>query len=184
MATPHSTENYTVGKGVVSIAAWTGSVVGAYQDMGNCPRFEVTPNIERLEHFSSRSGYRTKDKTAITQLGYTLDFDLDELAAENIAKFLTGTLSGGNVISAMQDVDRNYSIRLVEDNPAGPNKTWNFWKVTLSPSGALSLIGDGSAWAMMSYTAEGLSDTAGHPTSPYITVTYATTTTTTTTTTS
>lgn len=183
MATPHSTNNYTVGKGIISIAEWTNGSIGSYQDMGNCPSMEITPTQEKLDHYSSRSGYRTKDKSVIIELGYTLNFELDELAAENLTKFLVGTLSGGNIISALQGTEKEYAIRFVEDNPTGPNKTWNFWKLSIAPGGALNLIGDGSNWASMSFAAEGLADTAGHPTSPYITVTFATTTTTTTTTT-
>lgn len=181
MATPHSTNNYTVSKGIVSIAEWSGGSIGSYQDVGNCPSMEITPTQEKLDHFSSRSGYRTKDKSVVIEVGYTLSFELDELAASNLKKFLMGTASGGNIISGLQDASKEYALRLVEDNPTGPNKTWDFWKLTIAPGGALALIGDGSAWASMSFTAEGLSDTAGHPTSPYVTVTYATTTTTTTT---
>lgn len=183
MATPHSTNNYTVSKGVVSIAEWSGGSVGTYHDVGNCPSMEITPTREKLDHYASRSGYRTKDKSVTIELGYTLNFDLDEIAAANLTKFLVGTMSGGNIVSALQGSDKEYAIRLVEDNPTGPNKTWDFWKLSIAPGGAMQLVGDGSAWAMMSYTCEGLTDTAGHPTSPYFTVTFATTTTTTTTTT-
>lgn len=182
MPTPHSTNNYQISKGILYIAEWSGGSIGTYKDMGNCPTAEIEPVIERLPHYSSRSGFRIKDKNPIISTEYTVRFDLDEMAAQNLAKFLMGSVAGGNIISAMQDTDKEYAIRLVEDNPAGPNKTWDFWKLTLGPGGPLQLIGDGSAWAVMSLQGEGLADVAGHPTSPYITVTFATTTTTTTTT--
>jgi len=171
MATPHSTANYTVSKGIVSIAQWSGGSIGAYADIGNCPSMEITPTQEKLDHYSSRSGYRTKDKSVIVELGYTLNFDLDELAAENLTKFMVGTQSG-NLIRALQGTNLEYAMRLVESNPTGPNKTWNFWKMSIAPASGMQLIGDGSAWATMSFTAEGLADTTGHPSSPYFTITY------------
>jgi len=58
----------------------------------------------------------------------------------------------------------------------GPNEKWQFWRVQLSPSAAFNLISD--EWSMLTFTGEGLADTANNPTSPYFTVTYATTTTT------
>ena len=183
MATPHSVNNYTISKGVLSIATWTGDSLGSYVDLGNCPSFEVEPTIERLPHYSSRSGARVKDKNPVISTEYMVRFDLDEIAATNLAKYLLGSISGGNLIYALQSVSTEYALKFVENNPAGPNKTWNLWKVTLAPGGPLQLVGDGTAWAVMSFQGEGLADTKNHASSPYITVTYATTTTTTSTTT-
>lgn len=183
MADPHSTNNYTISRGILSIAEWSNGVIGSYSDMGNCPMAEVELTIERLPHYSSREGYRVKDANPAISNEYVLRFDLDEMAAVNLNRFLMGTLTGGNIIYAMQATNTQYALRFVENNPTGPNKTWNFWKATLSPNGAQQLVGDGTAWAIMSFSAEGLADTDGHATSPYFTITYATTTTTTTTTT-
>jgi len=183
MATPHSVNNYTISKGILSIAQYSGANIGTYVDVGNCPSMEIEPSIERLPHYSSRAGARVKDKNPVISTEYAVRFDLDEIAATNLAKFLLGNIAGGSVISALQDTDNEYALRFVENNPAGPNKTWNLWKVTLAPGGPLQLVGDGTAWAVMSLQGEGLADTKNHASSPYITVTYASTTTTTSTTT-
>jgi len=183
MATPHSVNNYTISKGILSIAEWSGDSIGSYVDVGNCPSMEIEPSIERLTHYSSRSGSRVKDKNPVISTEYTVRFDLDEIAATNLAKYLLGSITAGNLVYALQQTDKEYALRFVEDNPAGPNKTWNLWKVTLGPGGPLQLVGDGTAWAMMSLQGEGLADTKNHASSPYITVTYASTTTTTSTTT-
>ena len=53
-----SIENYTVGKGLVSFKK-TGAT--SFADMGNCTEFEFTPEIEKLDHFSSRTGVGFKD---------------------------------------------------------------------------------------------------------------------------
>lgn len=174
-ASPHNTTLYTLGRGVVSIAAWTGTTPpGALNDVGNSPRFEVEVTEEKLDHYSSRSGTRNKDKSVVLETGYTVNFDLDEFAVNNLAMYLMGSVSG-NVISANTELDKEYAVKFVSDNPAGPNETWEFHRVMLSPGGALNLISD--EWSLMSFTGEGLSDTANNATSPYFTVTYATTTT-------
>ena len=78
--TPHDTELYTLGRGILSIAEWSGAGPGEYSDVGNCPRFEVNLTEEQLEHFSHRSGLKTKDKVVTLEVGYSLSFDLDEIS--------------------------------------------------------------------------------------------------------
>jgi hypothetical protein len=179
MATPPSTNNYTIGKGTLYVAEWSTTGPGAYSEMGNCPSIEMEPSIERLEHYSSRSGLRNRDKYPVIQTSYTLTFDCDEIAAVNLAKFLLGTQSGENILG-LQNANQEYALRFVADNPIGVKYTWNFWRCTLGPNGAMALIGD--EWQVMSFTAEGLADETNQPTSPYFTATRITTTTTSTTT--
>lgn len=189
MPNPHSTQNYTVLKGIFSIAEFTGGAPGAYFDMGNAVTAEYEPVLERLPHYSNRSGFRVKDANPVISTEYNLRITLDEFAAVNLKKFLMGAQQGLDILM-LQDTDREYAVRFVEDNPRGPNKTWNFWKGTIGPNGPLQLVGDGTEWATMEMLYEGLADTANHPSDPYGKVTFAggetstTTTTTTTTTTS
>lgn len=164
----HSTDNYTIGKGILYVATYTNGVVGTYEDVGNAPSIEVEPTIERLPHYSSRTGYRTKDKNPIIQTDYTLRFDLDEPGAANLTRFLMATRSGVNILG-LQATDAEFAFKFVTDNPAGPNATWHFHRVTIKPAGPMALISE--EWATMSFECEGLSDTVGNPTSPYITVT-------------
>ena len=175
-----STELYTLGKGVLWIAEWSGGSPGEYRDVGNSPRFEVEILIEKLPHFSSRSGAKTKDKVVTLERGYNVNFDLDEKSAKNIALFLMGNIDG-NTIHALTQTDLEYAIKFKADNPVGPNDIWEFWRCHISPSGSASLIAD--EWLNLSYMGEGLSDVASHSDSPYFDVTGTTTTSTTTTTT-
>lgn len=176
---PHNVELYAIGKGILSIAEWEGTTPpSSYDDMGNAPSIEIEPTSERLPHYSSRAGLKTKDKNPVTQTEYMVTFDLDEIAASNLNKFLMGTLSG-NVVSGLQGANTEFALRFTSDNPIGPNQVWDFWKCTLSPNGAIQLIGE--EWMTMSFTAEGLADIANNPLTPYFDVTYVTTTTTTTT---
>jgi hypothetical protein len=172
MANPHSTDLYVVGKGIVTIAEWSGGAIGTYYDVGNCPSFQVEPVVENLPHYSHRSGYRTKDKNPVINTEYTLTFDLDEFSASNMMKILIGNLSSGfgkaMVIHALQATTKEFAIKFTSDNPTGPDQVWDFWKVSLRPAGPIQLIGD--EWLVMNFTGEGLADTALHPVSPYFDV--------------
>ena len=170
MANPHSTDLYAVGKGILQIAEFSGGAPGTYQDVGNCPKFEMEPAIERLPHYSSRTGFRTKDKNPIIQTDYTVAFDLDEIAASNMAKFMMGTLTEGFQVYGLQSTNKEYALRFTSDNPVGPNQVWDLWRLTLSPAGPVQLIGE--EWMVLSFSGEGLADTVNNPISPYFTVDY------------
>lgn len=170
MATPHSTENYTISRGILHVATWAGGVAGAFSDMGNCNSIEIEPVVEKLAHYSKRANTKTKDKTVVLETGYNLTFELDELAAVNLAKFLMGTIDGDNILG-MQSVSTEYALKFIENNPEGPNKVWFFHKCTLAPNDSLALLGD--EWLAMSFAAEGLADVDTNPTSPLFTVSYS-----------
>lgn len=186
MTDPHSTTLYApAGRGILYIANWSGSTPpvdpGDYIDVGNCPSFEVEPTRETRPHYSSRSGLRTRDLNPTVQTEYNINFDLDELAAANLARFFMGAVDATKTIAALQSADAEYALKFISDNPIGPNQIFYFWRVTLGPNGPLQLIGDD--YLVMSFAGEGLADVANHADSPYFDIKNITTTTTTTTTT-
>lgn len=172
---------YSLGKGVLKIGEWVGttppSYPGDYSDVGNCPEFTVEVTEAMLDHFSSRSGIKVKDKSVVLETGYSVKFKLDEMSVKNMQMFLKATLQGGNVLLANMQLDKEYALYFQADNPVGPNENWQFWKCKLKADGAIALIGD--AWQTLGFSGEGLADVANSAGSPYFTVTYATTTTTT-----
>lgn len=182
MPAPHSVENYTISKGVMYIGEWVGTTPPAsiVTDMGNAPSAEVEITVERIPHVSSRAEFNRKDKNPLKSVDYMVNFELDEPAAANMKRYIMGTMSGGNVVHALQNIDQEYALKFVENNPTGPNKTHEFWRGTITPNGPMQLISE--EWMTLSYRFEGLSDIENHPTSPHFDVTYDTTTTTTTTT--
>ena len=204
MTTPHSTDLYVpAGRGVLYIAEWNGVTpptypgtvptyypsasdladsMGDFEDMGNAPSLECEPVQERRPHYSSRSGLKTKDLNPVVSLEYTLNFDLDEIAAKNLKRFLLGSYNAATgMINALSEADKEYAIIFISDNPVGGNYIQYFRRVTLGPNGPLQLIGDD--YLVMSFAGEGLSDVATFPASPYFDMKYMTTTTTSTTTT-
>lgn len=79
-----ATRDYTLGKGKV---LFKKSGDAAYLDLGNAPAFTVNTTIEKIEHFSSRSGLSKKDLEVITKLTMAGSFTLDEPNGENLGMF-------------------------------------------------------------------------------------------------
>lgn len=94
MALAPSTDNYTLGKGVVYFNQVNAS--GVYlgeRDLGNAPSFSFNVALEKLEHFSSRGGIRAKDKEIISQMTPGVAFTLDEMSKENISLLTLGEMT-------------------------------------------------------------------------------------------
>ena len=86
MSLSPSTDNYTLGKGIVYFNQKNDA--GVYlgeRDLGNAPSFTFNVALEKLEHFSSRGGLKAKDKEIISQITPGLAFTLDEVNKENLA---------------------------------------------------------------------------------------------------
>ena len=86
MNTP-STENYALGKGVVYFNrkdAASGLYTGE-RDLGNAPSFSYNVALEKLPHYSSRGGLKSKDKEIVSQMTPAIAFSLDEINADNLA---------------------------------------------------------------------------------------------------
>ena len=169
----HSTDNYTIGKGILSVGNVAASP--SFAEMGNCPSISLELTEERLEHFSSRGGLKNRDLYPLIQVKYTLNIECDEITVENLLKFVKGEQVGQTIL-AFQDLDKEYSIKFVEDNPIGPSRTWTFHRGILSSGGALEAIGDD--WKKIVFKFEGLTDETYHSSSPYFTIEWITTTTT------
>jgi hypothetical protein len=178
--TSPSTSLYQLGRGILEIAPWADAdneptYSSDFVDVGNCPKFEVEVTEEKLDHYSHRSGLKVKDKSVTLEIGYNINFDLDEISVANIAKYLRGTMTGSDVIHAAQALDTEFALRFTTDNPAGEDQIWKFWRASLKPGGTFNLISD--EWGLMSFTAEGLSAVTQHGDSPYFDVQWVTTTT-------
>lgn len=156
-----NTDNYYVGKGIVSIKLPTDP---DYVDVGNVPEFEFTPNIERLDHFSSRTGVRSKDRSIVLEKGGTLRIIFEEWTSRNLALALMGAVDltdpeapeidifSENVIAA--------AVKFVGTNEVGPKWTYEFPRVEFAPSAALNPISD--EWGQIEVEGEVLFDeTAG-----------------------
>ena len=161
MPTSPNVQNYHIGKGVVSFKEAGGST---FTDLGNAPSFVYTPTVEKKEHFSSREGIKTKDFTAITQVGATVKFTLDEITATNLAFFALGevdtTVPGAITINGLSKTEFTGDIKVEGTNDIG-QKVDFIATVSFVPSGDFSFITDEDDFSVIEIEAEVQKDTDG-----------------------
>ena len=120
MATNPSVENYTLGRGRLYFAPYDtdGITLLGERALGNAPAFTFNMAIEKLEHFSSMTGLKAKDKTVVTQVTPSLNFTLDELSEENMNMLFFGSTTAGTQTAddytlttlPAVELDRNYDL--------------------------------------------------------------------------
>lgn len=146
--------NYTIGKGVVYFRK-TG--LSDFRHLGNCPEFEFTPEIEKLDHFSSQSGVRSKDRTVVLEKKGTLRIVMEEITPENLALAILGEVSSGGSggdedISIFSESEITGEVKFVGTNSVGAKYEWNFLSVSFIPSAAINPIS--SEWMQIEITGE------------------------------
>jgi hypothetical protein len=146
-----TTDLLQVGKG---IAVFKPQGSTTFKDLGNCPSIELTPNFTTLDHFSSRSGVKLRDKRIITEQIMELKVVMEEWAADNLAIMLAATQDNSDLSSPILNIGANPvntgEFRFYGTNSVGPK--WNVFlpSVDFIPSGTLALIADG--WGSMEVT--------------------------------
>ena len=154
MPTSPNVHNYHIGKGIVSFKE-TGT--STFVDLGNAPKFIYTPTVDKLEHFSSREGVKTKDFTAVTQVGATIKVTLDEITGNNLAFFALaeqGTDTDGNItLSGLTKTQFDGEMQVEGTNDIGQHVNWQ-GTVSFVPSGDFSFITDEDNWTLIQIEAE------------------------------
>ena len=150
--------NYYIGKGNVKI-----KLLGEteYVHVGNCPTFEFTAKVTQLDHFSSMTGVKIKDFTAVTEISGTLTMVFEELTARNMGLALLGlptfaTSPTPDAIDIFSDPVIYGAVQFVGANDIGPVWTVTFPLVSIKPNKALSLIG--SSWGTVDLMGDVLFD--------------------------
>lgn len=157
--TSPNVDNYYIGKGVVSIKLESDA---DYVDIGNVPEFEFTPNLTKLDHFSSRAGVRSKDKAVVTEKAAQLRMVMEEWTARNLALALLGDVDASQPSAVTIDIfsqnSVTCSVRFVGTNEVGPKWTMEFPIVEFIPSAALNPISE--EWGQIEVTGDVLFDDA------------------------
>jgi hypothetical protein len=132
--------NYFSGQGQMLVAKRSSAgIPGAYWLVGNAPRIEVKPTMERREHKESQSGSRLIDKVQTTTKGGTLDVTLEDIRKDNVALLLSGkkvslasgsftsgspdTFPSGLVVGSYVKLSRPNASSVVVKDSAGPPAT-------------------------------------------------------------
>lgn len=148
-------KNYAIGKGSVYFTP----VDGTRRHMGNATVFETEPVVEKLEHFSSMTGIKTKDYSPVIQMSITLRLTLEEWNYHNVAMALLGEAavnSDGDIeidIGAVTEIIGQ--VEFIGANTIGPKWNVTLPSVSLAPAGALAFITD--EWGALEMEGEVLS---------------------------
>jgi hypothetical protein len=148
---------YSVLKGTVSFTPTDGSP----RDLGNAPEFELTPGIDKLDHFSSRAGTRKKDRSVVREQTLTARIVLDEWTAENLQMALMGgdtttNTDGTKSFGIMAVSEITGALTFTGTNDIGSKVSLVLPNVSFTPSGSLNLISD--EWGTIEVTADVLYD--------------------------
>lgn len=96
--------------------------------MGNCPSFSVSVETEKAEHYSSETGLRQKDASVLLEVKRNGSITCDNMSADNVALFLSGTVSQESQIVDSTGTDetleavilgRVYQLGQTPSNPRG-----------------------------------------------------------------
>jgi hypothetical protein len=168
-----STANYTVSKGIVS---WKPEGAADYRDLGNAPALSITPEIEFLEHFTSRAGIKSKDLEVPVQIAGQVSLTLDEFTIDNIALAILGQAEDQTIgdpgfipflgqdetqrrrVQLMTESTIIGALRYVGTNTVGKRVRVELPRVAFKGGSALQLISD--EWNQFELTGELLLDTA------------------------
>ena len=149
--------NYYIGKGDVYVQLAGES---EYRHVGNVPTFEWTPEIEQEDHFSSRSGVRSKDRTVVTLKGGQVSMEIEEYTPENLALAVLGDVLGTNtdgdidVSILSNDGIEGAMIKFVGNNDIGPKIQFEFFSCSIIPDASIGLISE--SWSSFTLNAETL----------------------------
>lgn len=160
MADSPSVLLYQIGKGVVKFKK-TGDLVA--RDVGNVPELELTPTVEKLEHFSSRAGTKVKDRVVVLQKSATVRIVMEEITAENLALAVLGSVgpesAGDAVVSILALSEITGELQFVGTNDIGQQVDMILNNISMVPEAGVNLISD--EWGRIEITADVLADQNG-----------------------
>lgn len=90
-----SPSNYTIGGGRFWFSETLDDTLdpvrsAGFRDFGNVVEHEFEQEIDELEHFTSKTGTRRKDRTVVREISAALLLTLDELSIKNLRDFFQG----------------------------------------------------------------------------------------------
>lgn len=158
----HNVEEYYIGKGIMTIKP-EGETT--WFDLGNVPEFEITPNVEQLEHYSSRTGVRYRDLTVIQTKSLELRVVMEEWVSFNMGLVLMGDVTeetGPPETQTIQIMSLNKftcGVRFQGQNEVGARWNFEFPRVDFMPSSSMNPISE--EWGTMEITGQAAAQDIG-----------------------
>lgn len=138
--------NYYIGKGIVSFQKSGDS---SFRDLGNVTVFEFQPEITLLDHFSSRTGVKTKDRNVLTEKSAKLSMTLEEWTLENLRLALLGgpiedaSSADSGIFAIFAANQISGAIRFIGTNDIGPRFQIDLFNVDFVPGKSINPISEG-----------------------------------------
>lgn len=136
-------ENLQVGKGIVSFKKEGDST---FRDLGNAKSMVLTPQVTTLEHFTSRTGIKTRDVLMTLEQKAEVKLVLEEITAQNLQLMVYGSVDlaavGGPTVEIFGASQVKGSLKFVGTNDVGPKVTMILDNVSWTPTGDLQMISD------------------------------------------
>lgn len=112
----HTTDDYTLGKGIVAFNRLKSAVYQGFRDLGDTPAFTVNIALEMLDHFSSRAGLAAKDKQVVKSATPGFAFTCNNINVENMELMALGLITsvvqlasdGAKTTHTVVELDRWY----------------------------------------------------------------------------
>lgn len=136
--------NYVVGKGFLLFQP-SDALVPFH--IGNVPKYNYTPKVEVLPHFSEMAGTKVQDFSVILQKGGEISIDMEEMTANNMSLFFMGDIDAShpnavvvNIYSKLSQIEGQ--LWFYATNDVGPRWYQYLTKVLLNPTGTFDPISD------------------------------------------
>lgn len=143
--------NYYIGKGTLSFTPEGGT----QRSFGNVPEFEITPDNEKLQHYSSQAGIKKLDREVLISQSVGVRLVLEEWTIDNLRLALMGSDGAGTFdIFAVSEIIG--AINFVGTNDIGPQVDIVLPRVSFTPSSSINPLSD--EWAGLELTGNVLAD--------------------------
>lgn len=138
-----STDNYVIGKGFL---IFKPEGEDDFFHLGNVPSFTFTPEVTKLDHFSSMAGTKEKDATIVTEKKGTVEITMEEFTKRNLGILLMGSVDDSDPDNISIDIFSTTALtgelRFYATNDVGPRWRFTLLKVQFTPSGAFNPISE------------------------------------------
>lgn len=122
--------NYTLGRGELWFDRFDDTFDRGERYLGNSPEFNLSVDVETIEHFNADRGFKDKDESATLSSNWNGNFTTDNVNTANLALFFSGrgrTLTLGAVADGEDTFHRvarglAYQIGASDTNPSGLRK--------------------------------------------------------------